>query len=93
MPEPPGLVVKNGTNRLPVFDRPGPSSSTHSSIVGGDDPGRRCQPTLHAAAGLADRVDGIPNQVDQQLLELIAVPLDRQPRARATPGCGAPSRA
>ena len=44
MPEPSGLVVKNGTNRLPVFDRPGPSSSTQSSMDGGDDPGTRCQP-------------------------------------------------
>ena len=73
MPDPPGFVVKNGTNRLPVFDSPGPSSSTQSSIVGGDDPGSRCQPTVHAAAGLAHGVDGVANQVDEQLLELIAV--------------------
>ena len=45
MPEPPGFVVKNGTNRLPVFDRPGPSSSTHNSIAGGDEPGSRSHPT------------------------------------------------
>ena len=32
MPEPPGLVVKNGTNRFDVFDRPGPSSSTQMSM-------------------------------------------------------------
>src|SRR6266508_6108009 len=38
IPDPPGLVVKNGTNRLPVFDNPGPSSSTHSSIAGGVAP-------------------------------------------------------
>src|SRR6476660_8192065 len=32
IPDPPGLVVKNGTNRLPVLERPGPSSSTLISI-------------------------------------------------------------
>ena len=31
MPEPPGLVVKKGTNRLVVLDRPGPSSVTPTS--------------------------------------------------------------
>src|SRR6185436_4804647 len=46
MPEPPGLVVKNGTKRLPVLDNPGPSSSTHNSIAGGYEPARRCHPTL-----------------------------------------------
>ena len=45
IPEPPGFVVKNGTNRLPVFDSPGPSSSTHNSIAAGETPGSRCQPT------------------------------------------------
>ena len=81
IPEPPGLVVKNGTNRLPVFDSPGPSSSTHSSIVGGDDPGSRCQPTRTPPPVSRDRIDGVAQQVDQELLELIAVALDRQPRA------------
>jgi hypothetical protein len=28
MPDPPGLVVKKGTKRLELFERPGPSSST-----------------------------------------------------------------
>src|SRR5579859_1493226 len=31
MPDPPGLVVKKGTNRLAVFEIPGPSSSTDTS--------------------------------------------------------------
>ena len=31
MPEPCGLVVKNGTNRLAVFEMPGPSSSTETT--------------------------------------------------------------
>jgi len=44
MPEPPGFVVKNGTKRFPVFESPGPSSSTQSSIDAGE-PGSRCQPT------------------------------------------------
>ena len=74
------MVVKNGTKRFPVFDNPGPSSSTHNSIVGGDDPGSRCQPTLNAAAGFADGVDGVANQVDEELFELIAVSLDRHAR-------------
>ena len=85
MPDPPGLVVKNGTNRLPVFDSPWPSSSTQSSIAAGAEPGRRLPADPHGAAGLADGVHGVANQVDQQLLELIAVPLDRQSRAAARP--------
>ena len=81
MPEPPGLVVKNGTNRLPVFERPGPfvlDPQLHGRR-------RRARQPLpadpHAAAGLPHRIDGVAEQVDQQLLELIAVALDRQPRA------------
>ena len=83
MPEPPGLVVKNGTNRLPVFDNPGPSSSTHSSMVGGTEPGEALPADGDAAAGLLDRVDRVANQVDEQLLELIAVSLNRQARTAA----------
>ena len=93
MPEPPGLVVKNGTNRLPVFDSPGPfvlDPQLHRRR-------RRARQPLpadaDAAAGLAHRVDGVANQVDQQLLELIAVALDGDARSPARPGCGAPSRA
>ena len=81
MPDPPGLVVKNGTNRLPVFPSPGPSSSTHSSTVAGDEPGTRCQPTRTVPPGLVDGVHGVANQVDQQLLELVGVALDGERRA------------
>src|SRR5262249_35468411 len=35
MPEPPGFVVKNGTNRLVVLARPGPSSSIQTSTCPG----------------------------------------------------------
>ena len=31
MPDPPGLVVKNGTKRFAVLGNPGPSSSTRIS--------------------------------------------------------------
>ena len=86
MPEPPGLVVKNGTNRLPVFASPGPSSSTHSSTVAGDEPGDPLPADPHRPPPVSrDRVDGVANQVDQQLLELIGVALDRQRRARRRP--------
>src|SRR5258706_11494137 len=46
---------------------------------------RPCQPLpsdCHAAAGFTHGVDGIPNEVDEQLFELIAGPLDRQPGPR-----------
>src|ERR1044072_7857936 len=33
MPEPPALVVKKGTKRLDVLDKPGPSSSMLSSMT------------------------------------------------------------
>ena len=73
MPEPPGLVVKNGTNRLPVFCSPGPSSSMRtSSPVVLQRPAQR-----DAAAGLERRVHGVAHDVDQQLFELIGVGLAR----------------
>ena len=73
MPEPPGLVVKNGTNRFSVLARPGPSSSTQTSTTPSS---ATPSPTPHAAAGLERRVDGVAHQVDEQLVELIAVGLD-----------------
>ena len=87
MPDPPGLVVKNGTNRLVVFDKPGPSSSTQMST-----PWRvRRQPTVtDAAADFETRVGGVANQVDEQLLDLIGVDGDGDDRARAE---RAPARA
>ena len=36
----------------------------------------------HAAAGFTDGVDGVANQVDEELLELIAVALDRDSGTR-----------
>ena len=67
MPDPPGLVVKNGTKRFDAFVRPAPSSSIQSS--------KRASFALpadrDAAAGLQRGVDGVVHEVDQQLLELI----------------------
>ena len=73
MPEPPGLVVKNGTNRFAVFDNPGPSSSTQIST-----PWRvRRQPTVSGrSADFETRVGGVANQVDEQLLDLIGSTVD-----------------
>ena len=77
MPDPPGLVVKNGTNRLRVLESPGPSSSTVSSKAGGL--GRHPRPADADAAGrLGRRVDRVLEQVDQQLLDLVGVGLDGQ---------------
>ena len=76
MPEPPGLVVKNGTKRLVVFDSPGPSSSTQMST-----PMARSAPADADAGCAADfeaRVGGVPNQVDEELLDLIGVDGDRE---------------
>ena len=67
-----GLVVKNGTNRLDVSGRPGPSSSTVSCRKPST-----CFQSIHTrAAGFERRVDGVADDVDQQLLELIGVGLD-----------------
>ena len=87
MPDPPGLVVKNGTNRFAVFDSPGPSSSTQMST-----PWRvRRQPTVtDAAADLEARVGGVANEIDEQLLDLIGVDARRSRPARVA---RAPARA
>ena len=78
MPDPPGLVVKNGTKRFDAFGRPGPfvvdPEIEHPSVARPAD--------RDAAAGLERRVDGVAQQVDQQLLELIGVGADREVRAR-----------
>ena len=69
MPDPCGFVVKNGTNRFALLAMPGPSSSTMSAT-------RAILPlptNAHAAARLERRVDRVAHQVDQQLIELIAV--------------------
>ena len=77
MPEPPGLVVKNGTNRLDVFESPGPSSSTQMSIAVGCDASQRSR---WPAANFEARVGGVANQIDEQLFDLIAVDRDRRVR-------------
>ena len=76
MPDPPGFVVKNDTNRLPVFDNPGPSSSTHSSIVPGTEPEGAASPVTRP--GLADGVNRVPNQIYEELLELVTVSPNRE---------------
>ena len=79
MPEPPGLVVKKGTKRLFVFERPGPSSSTVSSKAGGIEPGRRAHatftpPAVSVAASMAFFTPpGIVNLVKEGKLRALAV--------------------
>ena len=69
MPEPLGLVVKNGTNR---FDVSGQALALVVDVdlepVAGSLPADR-----DAAAGLERRVDGVADDVDEQLLDLIGV--------------------
>ena len=77
MPEPAGLVVKKGTNRLWVSDTPGPSSVTEMSTW-------RAEPApadLHPPAGLHGRVDAVLDQVDQNLFQLVGVAGDGQLRS------------
>ena len=80
MPDPPGLVVKKGTNRFDVLARPGPSSSTAISRFA------LRAPPAHgdgAAANFEAGVGGVAQQVDQQLFELIGVGVDRDVGARS----------
>ncbi len=44
MPEPPGFVVKKGTNRFDAVGKPAPSSSTHNENA----PPSIAQPTVTA---------------------------------------------
>ncbi len=77
MPEPLALVVKNGTNRLPGSGRPGPFVlHDHLEHAGHGPPA-----DLHPAAGLERGVHGVAHQVDQQLVELVAVGGHRDRRA------------
>ena len=71
MPVPPGLVVKNGTQRLSVRASPGPSSS----ISAVSSPLSLRQRTMHGAA-TPRRFHRVAHEVDQHLLDLIGV--DRQ---------------
>ena len=80
IPEPPGLVVKNGTNRLPVSDSPGPHPPpTTPSSAGTIRAGGASR--HHPAARFAHRVDGVANQVDEKLFELVAVSVNGEPRS------------
>ena len=78
IPVPPGLVVKNGTNRFAESGRPGPSSCTVSS----NESSRVVHFTRTPPPVVARRVHGVREQVDQQLVELVAVGLQRHVRAR-----------
>ncbi len=85
MPDPPRLVVKNGTNKLAVFERPGPSSRTVISTLTGV-----CVVTHEdAAAGLLRGIHRVADQIDQHLLQLIRVPLNRHRGGilQRTPAC------
>ena len=73
MPDPPGLVVKNGTNRFDAFVRPAPSSSIHSSKLRPS----RFQPTVTPPPVCSAASAALCTQVDQQLLELIRIGADR----------------
>ena len=81
-PEPPGLVVKNGTNKLSVFDKPGPSSSIQMSSSDVAIPRTRFSPRRSALDRPADRrtppggqigIDGVAHQVHERPVELIVI--------------------
>ena len=78
MPDPCGFVVKNGTKRFALFAKPGPSSSTITASV----PFCRCHRMRTRAARLERCVDGVAHEIDQQLIELIAVGAHDRRRTR-----------
>jgi len=78
MPEPPGLVVKNGTKRLAVPARPGPSSVTQISTIA---PSRR-QPAATDPPVMSEASGRVAQEVDQGLLDLVRVALYGDGRAR-----------
>ena len=71
MPEPPGLVVKNGTNRFAVFDSPGPSSRDPDFQLGRGYAPADCTPPPVSQR----RIRRVAEQIDQHLVELIGVAL------------------
>ena len=81
MPVPSGFVVKNGTNRLAVSDSPG-ALVVHAQL--------ECVPStirqsIHTRPfGLERGVGGIAHEVDEQLIQLVAVGLQRHRRAHPT---------
>ena len=90
MPVPFALVVKNGTNRLPGSGRPGPVVvHGHLGHAAQDAPADG-----DAAPGLERGVGRVPHQVDQELVELVAVggERDRRPAAPPSPRAAAPAR-
>ena len=88
MPDPPCLVVKNGTKRLAVPARPGAVvSDAELELVAGDGPGH-----VDAARRLQRGFGGVLDQVDQELIELVGVGRNATPagpgargRASASP--------
>ena len=83
MPDPPGFVVKNGTNRLPVLCRPGPFIlDAHDQHAVLRRPVRR-----DAATGFERSIGRVAQQIDQQLFELIGVRVIASSRSshRASP--------
>ncbi len=78
MPDPCGLVVKNGTNRFALLARSRPFVLHHER----ERPVLARPPNAHAAVRLERRVDGVAHEVDQQLIELVAVGVHRRPRTR-----------
>ena len=78
MPEPPGFVVKKGTNKLPGLDNAWPVV-TYPNF---DLPIVARPPDFDSSTGFERRVDTVAQHVDEQLLELIAVGLDHQSRGR-----------
>ena len=63
MPDPPGFVVKKGTKRLAVSERPGPSSSTEISKWSPffDQP-RATQQVLGSGIGKAQVFSGVKGE-------------------------------
>ena len=73
MPVPPGLVVKNGTNTSAPAVTPRPPIQDADFHVA-----RVLDVPLHLRkpAGFLRRIEGVANQVDEQLLELIGIGAD-----------------
>ena len=76
MPDPCGLVVKNGTNRFPVSARPGPRSSIQISTCPLPEGASQPSSTRPSAASRAQ-------EVDDHLLELDRISLDFDRRSIA----------
>ena len=90
IPDPVGLVVKNGTNRFAVSGRPGrrPRRRRPATLFSRPAPTARAlrRPSSRAAS------TALRDQVDQQLIELVAVGPQRdvEARTRRRPAAGSP---